>query len=331
MKKSSLQSSVIIPNWNGLEMLKICLPSLKKQTYQNFEIIVIDNGSSDGSVEYIKKSFPEVIIIKLSYNSGFAPAVNMGIKRARGEYIILINNDTRVDSKCLETLAGAAKEHPETGMIAAKMLNYYNPDKIDSAGDYIDSVGHADNIGRGQLDGEEFNTAKEVFLVTGGGSLYRRSVFDKVGLLDEDYFAYFEDVDLGLRAQLAGIKAWYQPSAVIYHVHKATSNRNKPLTEYLQFRNMTMTIIKDFPSALLKYRFNWLRILLVNVNTVRYLAGLGYLKAALAAEWYILSHLMTLLQKRAVIQKQTKVDDQYFIDNIVPKKITLFGLFPKGI
>lgn len=324
------KASIIIPNWNGKEYLKNCLKSLEDQSFKNFELIVVDNGSVDGSKDYIKKNYPTVTLIEINRNIGFSPAVNLGIKRAKGKYIILINNDTKVDKDCIKNLVRAVEQHPEVGMVAAKMMQYHNPKIIDSAGDYIDAVGHANNIGLGEEDGEKFNKGRYIFLVTGGGSLFRREVFNKVGLFDHDYFAYFEDVDLSFRAQMVGFKAWFEPKAVIYHIHKATSNRNRPFTEYLQFRNMTMTVIKNFPLKLLLKDFNWLKIILVNLNTIRYLAKNGYLKQALKAEYYILTHLIPLLRKRKIVQSQIKVPVEYIIENVKPKKVTLFGIFKTG-
>lgn len=324
-------ASVVIPNWNGKHLLKTCLNSLKKQTAKNIEIIVVDNGSKDSSVDYIQRFFSWVKIIPLDKNYGFAKAVNTGIKHSLGKYVVLINNDTEVDKNCLQYLIESADKNKEVGFIAAKMLNFYDRNKIDSAGDWIDVVGHANNIGYGEKDGLKFNNSGPVFLVTGGGGLFKKEVFDKVGYLDEDYFAYFEDVDLCLRAQLVGFKGWFEPKAKIYHIHKATSRKNPGFLEYLQFRNMTQTIIKDFPWALLRKDFNWLRALLVNLNTIRFLASQGYTLQALQAEGWILLHLPQLLKKRWQIQRTKKVPDQYIIDNILPKKITLFGFFRDGI
>lgn len=323
-------ASVVIPNWNGKELLKVSLPSIQKQSLKNFEVIIVDNGSTDGSVEYIKKNFPDFKVIQLEKNIGFSPAVNIGIKVAKGDYVILINNDTKVEREALFYLVKAAKDHPGVGMVAAKMIQFYNPKLLDSAGDYIEVVGHADNIGRDQPI-ESFNNPGFIFLVTGGGGLFKRQMLDKIGLLNDDYFAYFEDVDLSLRAQLAGYKAWFEPKAVIYHRHKATSNRNKPFTEYLQFRNMTMTIIRDFPSALMKKDFNWIKIILVNLNTVLFLVKNGYGKEALQSEWYIIKNIHRLLKERQRIQSQKNVSDEYIIENFQPKKITFFGLLKKGI
>lgn len=324
-------ASLVIPNWNGVNLLKICLPSLKKQTFKDFEVIIVDNGSVDGSVEFVKQNFPNFKLIKNKKNLGFATAVNQGIKKASGRYIILINNDTELDENCLGYLTSAAKDHPEVGFVAAKMLNFYQRNIIDSAGDYIDMVGHANNIGSGQKDGPKYQKEDYVFLVTGGGGLFKREVFRKVGYFDEDYFAYMEDVDLCLRAQLQGFKGWYEPKAVIYHIQKATSSKNPSFLGYLQFRNMTQTIIKDFPEELLKHNFNWLRIILVNINTFRYFALHGLLWQAVKAEFYILVNFPKLLWKRSKIQKTKRVSDQYLVENFRPKKFKLFGLFKEGI
>lgn len=329
MKKP--ETSVIIPNWNGADLLKICLPSLRKQSYRDFELIIVDNGSSDDSIPVVDKLFPEARVIYLAKNVGFSPAVNLGIQQALGKFFVLINNDTRLDKNCLRFLVEAAKSRKEVGMIAAKMLNFYHPNLIDSAGDYIDAVGHAQNIGLGEKDGVKFSRPGYVFLTTGGGSLIKRELIETTGLFDDDYFAYFEDVDLSLRAQMRGFKCWFEPKARIYHIHKATSNRNKAFTEYLQFRNMTQTVVKDFPKELLLRDFNWLKIILVNLNTVRYLAGIGYLGPALRAELYILANLPKLLAKRRQIQSRRQVPVSYIIENIRPKKITFFGLIPGGV
>lgn len=319
--------SIIIPSWNGKDFLTHCLPSIKGQTQKDFEIIIVDNGSTDGSVEYIKQNFPDFKVIKLKHNLGFAPAINEGIKQAKGKYIALINNDTEIDKKCLEYLSKVLNSRPEISFVAAKMLNFFQRDIIDSAGDYIEVTGHGNNIGQGEKDGPLYSKSGPTFLVTGGGSLIRRSVIDKVGLLDETYFAYYEDVDWCLRAQLQGFKGWYEPKAVIYHIHKATSSRAKSFTEYLQFRNMTMTIIKDYPTGLLLHNFNWLKIVLVNINTVRFLSTHGYFKQAIQAEIYIIRNLLRLLKERSTIQSQKKVDDTYIIENFREKRITFFGLF----
>lgn len=318
--------SVIIPNWNGKHLLKACLRSLREQSYKDFEVLVVDNGSTDHSSQYIKKNFPEVKVVELRGNGGFAHGANMGIKICTGNYMVLVNNDTKLDRNCLEFLAKAADAHPEVGMVAAKMLNLYNPKIIDSAGSYIDSVGHVNNIGLGEKDGTKFKKSGYVFLVTGGGGLFKREVFEKIGFLDEAYFAYYEDVDLCFRAQLAGFKGWYEPNAVIYHIHKASFSKNPQLLEYLHFRNMTQTIIKDFPLSLIFKKWRWLKIILVHINTIFYQIRNGFFWPPILADLWILIHLPQLLFKRWKIQMDKKVSNEYIESFLKEKKITFSGL-----
>lgn len=315
--------SIVIPSWNGIDFLKICLPSIQKQSFYDFEVIVVDNGSADQSVEYIQKKFPKFKVIPLPKNIGFGNAVNQGIEQSKGRYIFLLNNDTELDKDCLRYLTEAALSHKEVGMITSKMKNFYDRSLIDNAGDSIDIVGHSFTRGTGEKDGDRFDKAGYLFLVTGGGSIFKKELFEKVGLFDKDYFVYMEDVDLCFRAQLAGFKAWYEPKAVIYHMRMATSKKNMAFIEPECFRNMTMNIIKDYPAALLLHQFNWLKIILVNINTIIYLSRQGYLVGALKAELYILTHLIQLFQKRRKIQKLKNVTDRYIIEQVLNKKLKI--------
>lgn len=321
--KRKVKMSVIIPNWNGADLLKICLASLKKQSFKDFELIVVDNGSTDKSIELIRKDYPSAKIVTLDTNTGFAFAVNSGINHALSDYIVLINNDTKLDPNCLNVFYQTAQRKKDYSMFAAKMLNFYDPKKIDSAGTYITAVGHANGRGWQQADSKEYSKAEEIFLVSGGGALFKRQLFDVVGQFDSNYFAYFEDVDLCLRAQLQGFKAWYEPRAIIYHVHKATSRRNQAFTEYLQFRNMTITILKDFPGFFLKK--NWIKIILVHFHTIWWLLTKGYGWSALRAEFYLLTHLTSILQQRSVIQSRKKINHKRWNQWIVPKPLHILG------
>ncbi len=316
-----IKVSIIIPNWNGKYLLKNCLESLKNQSFKNPEIILVDNGSVDGSCEYVKSKFPKVKVLELNKNYGFAKAVNIGIKAAKGEYVILLNNDTEADKNYLKFLVETAEKHPEAGFVAAKMLNFYKRNIIDSAGDAVDVVGHSYNIGLGKVDKPQFNKEGYVFLATAGGSLFKKEMFDKVGYFDEDYFTYMEDVDLCLRAQIMGFKGWYEPKAVLYHIRKETSSKITAMSEYWHFRNMTQNIIKDYPTKLLLKDFNWLKIILVNIHTFWYMIKQGLAWQAFCAEGYILFNLPKLLKKRTKIQKSKVVSDDYFISNILPKRI----------
>lgn len=318
--------SIIIPNFNGLELLKICLPSLKKQTFKDFEIIVVDNGSSDGSSDYIKASFKGIRCIELKENFGFSKAVNIGIKRSNGKYIVLLNNDSEMDKECMKMLLKAAANHNEVGFVSAKILQFNNRNKIDNAGDYMDSSGHL--LTRGFGDNEKlYKKGEYIFLGTGSGTLFKREVFDEVGHFDKDFFFYMEDADLCFRAQLAGFKGWFEPKAKIYHIRMATSSKYFKDYESLVFRNMTMMIIKNFPAGFLLHNFNWLKIILVHINTLKYLIFKGHILSTIKVEWYLVIHLRKILRKRKIIQALKKVSDKYIIENMVEKKFTVGKLF----
>lgn len=313
--------SIIIPTWNGISLLKVCLSALKKQTFKNFEVIIVDNGSSDGSSKYIKSNFPKYKIIHLSKNLGFATAVNFGIKESLGKNIFLLNNDTEIDKDCLSLLNDKLKQK-EISFVVPKMLNFYKRDVLELAGNkfVIDSVGHLYSLCVGKKDNKKYNQEGYTFLAPGGAVLFNRDVFKKIGLFDESYFLYLEDADLSLRAQLAGFKGWYEPKAVVYHMGKASS-KNISFVEPECFRNVMVTIIKNFPNKLLIYNFNWLKIILVNLNTIKYLAGKGYLWEALKVDWYILTNIKKLLGKRKEIQSLKVVSDEYIINNVLDKKL----------
>lgn len=305
--------SVIIPTFNGHKLLKICLPSLTKQTFKNFEVIIVDNGSDDGSQDYIRRFFPETHVIQLNKNLGFAKAVNYGIKKSKGKYLMLLNNDTEVDERCIEYLVKAANEHPEVGFISAKILNFYKRNIIDNAGDYLDSVGHLLTRGLGERDGSKFKVGCYIFLATGSGCLIKKEVFRKIGLFDEDFFFYMEDADFFFRAQLASFKGWFEPKAKIYHMRMATSSQVLPNKGSQVFKNMTEMIIKDFPKALLLHKLNWLKIAVVHLHTIIFLIFKGEFLDTLKAEVYLLSNFKKILKKRRMVQAAKLVPDSYIL------------------
>jgi len=244
--------SVVIPNWNGKKFLAGCLDSLKTQTYSNHEIIVVDNGSVDGSCAFIEENYPEVRLVRFSKNTGFSVAVNSGIKLATGTYIALLNNDTVVDPNWLAFMVEALERTPEAGSIACKMLSYDDHTLLDGAGDGYRRGGLPGRIGHREKDYGQFETERFVLGPCGGACLYRRQVFEAIGFLDEDYFAYLEDVDLGLRAQSAGFKCLYVPEAVVYHLGCGTTGSGySPMVVRLSAQNNINTIVKNLPAPLL--------------------------------------------------------------------------------
>jgi GT2 family glycosyltransferase len=249
--------SIVIPNWNGKHFLKDCLDSLVTQTYKELEIIVVDNGSKDGSIEFLQEHYPQVRVPRFDKNTGFSVAVNRGIRESKGEFVALINNDTVVDALWVEELVKGLNGHPEVGSVGCKMLAYDDHTLLDGVGDGYRRGGLPGRIGHREKDTGLFDQERYILGACGGAAMYRRSLFVDIGLFDEDYFAYLEDVDMGLRAQSAGYKCLYIPTAKIYHLGCGTTGSGySPLVVRLSAQNNFNTIIKNIPGPLL-WRFLW--------------------------------------------------------------------------
>ncbi|MGV8089314.1 MAG: glycosyltransferase family 2 protein [Methanothrix sp.] len=240
--------SVIVLNYNGKGFLDGCLTSLASQTYSDFEVIVVDNGSRDGSPEYIEENYPWVRLAKNDENLGFAGGTNVGIRAAKGEFILTLNNDSRADSRFIEELIKPMAD-PEVGVCAAKML--FPDGRINSAGICISRSGAAWDRGMFEPDRGQYEFMEEVFGACAGAALYRREMLDEIGLFDEDFFLYLEDVDLAFRARLAGWKCIYVPGARVIHHHGGTAGVGSDLAVYYGNRNIVWYPIKDFPFRLL--------------------------------------------------------------------------------
>jgi hypothetical protein len=297
--------SIIIPNWNGARFLGTCLKSLAKQNYQDFEVIVVDNGSSDNSVDFIKKEYPQHQVIALKENVGFARAVNIGIKATPSNLIALLNNDTEVDKNWLGEIAHAAAKYPEATFFASKMMDYKRRDIIDSCGDAMTWSGRSYKIGEGSKDSPKYCKEKYIFGACAGASAYRKEFFDKVGYFDEDFFAYMEDVDLDFRAQLLGLKCLFVPSAIVYHIGSATAGRGSGLAFRHMVRNHLFLILKNYPLAGLARHSA--RILYSELRLLAAARRERYLKEYFWAMKEVLFNLGLTLAKRAKIQKKTHV------------------------
>ena len=309
--------SVIIPNLNGRKYLKTCLNSLKNQSFESFETILIDNGSQDGSVELVKTNFPEVEIIALKENTGFSKAVNIGIKNAKGNFVVLLNNDTEAYSDWLQELNSAAIRFPQYWFFASKIFCFNKRDIIDSAGDGLQINGVSYRRGHLQKDSQEFNRVQEVFGPCGAAAFYKKELFDKIGLFDEDFFAFYEDVDLSFRAQLAGFKCLYVPSAIIYHIGHGTFQEINSMVAYLHRRNELFTLIKNMPFwFMIRYfrKIFWFRICWVFKDLIKMTTKYKYdeaVKIRLKARLAVLKGFIKMYKKRRVIQKNRRVSFKY--------------------
>jgi len=238
--------SVVILNWNGLRHLARCLDALWAQTFTDFEVILVDNGSTDGSVEWIAEHAPQARLLRNAVNAGYAAANNQAIRASQAPFVATLNNDTQVEPGWLEALVAAADD-PSVGSCASKMLFAARPEVINSTGICLDVTGFAWDRRGGELDDEREREPVEIFGPCAGAALYRRAMLDQIGLFDEAFFAYLEDVDLAWRAQMAGWRCLYAPTARVYHVHSATSVEGSPFKNHMLGRNKVWLIAKNYP------------------------------------------------------------------------------------
>lgn len=242
-----MEVTIIIPNYNGKHFMEPCLTSLAKQSVQNFKILVVDNASTDGSLEYMKESFPEMQVIALDKNYGFSKAVNVGIQNSDTPYVILLNNDTTVDSHYVEEMLKAIKKSRRIFSVSSKMIQMYHPELIDSAGDLYTLMGWGVCRGTGRPV-SNYTKPDEIFTACAGAAIYRRAAFEKIGYFDENHFAYLEDIDVGYRAKIYGYKNMYCPSALVYHVGSGTSgSKYNSFKVKLSARNSVYLNYKNMP------------------------------------------------------------------------------------
>jgi hypothetical protein len=308
--------SVIIPNWNGARYIEVCLGSLERQTYKDFEMIFVDNDSKDNSVEIVKRRFPEARVVLLKSNRGFAAAANEGIRVSRGDYIALLNNDTEADPCWLQELLEGMKKSEAIGMCASKIIQFDDRSKLDTTGDGFTKFGVSIKRGHNQ-PAEGYQTGDFVFGACAAAAFYRRSLFDRTGLFDEDFFCIYEDVDMSFRAQLAGFRCLYVPGAIVYHLVGGTAGTKNDFTLYFGQRNLETVFFKNVPAQLLlkylpvHFAYNFSAF-------VYYLIG-GKGKLFFQSKTDAARQLKGTLQKRKAIQKRKKVSVEY-LDELLDKQ-----------
>jgi GT2 family glycosyltransferase len=300
--------TVVIPNWNGESLLQLCLTSLRDQYFTDFETLLVDSGSTDGSLDFVAEYFPEVKTIALGENRGFAGAVNAGIRESGTEFVALLNNDTEQDPGWLEALVRAADSHPEAGLFASKLVDFHDRRMLDGAGDAMRLSGLPYRLGHGERDGGRFDAPGYVFGACAAAAIYRRDMLDEVGLFDEDFVSYCEDGDLSFRAQLAGYRCFYVPGAIVYHMGSAsTGGKRSPTATRLGTRNSFSLLVKNLPLSVVPHVLPF--FVVGQIARLLTAAMTGSLRAHLEGLAGALRHLPLMLGKRADIQKRKRISD----------------------
>ena len=306
MSTDSPKVTIAIVCWNSAAYLPHCLDSLSKQTFSDFEVVLVDNGSTDGGVDGIAEEFPELQlrIEKLMSNRGFAVANNIAARLARGEWLALLNSDAFPEPDWLQRLWDATKEFPDTYFFTSRQIQANNPSRLDGEGDvyHVSGLAWRHNY---NLPVDPAQGYQPVFSACGAAAMYPRQYFLDAGGFDEDYFAYFEDVDMGFRLQLMGLKCMFVPTAVVHHVGSASTGRTSDFVLYHGHRNLVWTFMKDMPGALF-----WFYLPLHILMNLYYLAsftlaGLG--RPLWRAKIDALRGLPSSLQKRRIVQRSRSV------------------------
>ncbi|MCI0398520.1 MAG: glycosyltransferase family 2 protein [Chloroflexi bacterium] len=315
-------ASVIIPNWNGRQHLGVCLEALSRQSFRDFEVILVDNGSTDGSAAYVREQFPEVRLVELGENRGFTGAGNAGYAAAQGRIICLLNNDTEADPGWLAAIAGAFERHPRLGAVASKILLFDRRDHFHTAGDFYRLDGIPGNRGAWQEDWGQYDREEFVFGACGGAAAYSREMLEEIGFLDEAFYFSCEDVDLAWRIHLAGWQVLYVPTAVVYHKLKATGG--SVTGSYYDGRNFLYLVWKNYPGSLL--RRHWPAILRAQLGITgeglrawRGAAARARLRGQLAG----LLGLFKMLSQRRRIQASRRLPDDSLTAVLTPVDETL--------
>ena len=269
--------TIIIPNYNGIEYMENCLKSLTLQSCTDFKVLVVDNGSYDGSRELVENEYPETELFCLEENLGFCMAVNAGICRANTPFVLLLNNDTTVHRDFVMNLLTAIEKDEKIFSVGAKMLSMKEPDKIDDAGNLYCALGWAFALGKGKK-ADNYDRPSRIFAACGGAAIYRRSLFREIGYFDENHFAYLEDIDIGYRADIYGYTNYYEPAAIVYHAGSGFSgSRYNEFKIRLSSKNSVYMIYKNMPILQVILNLPFLMIGYLMKIVFFSLRGYGYL------------------------------------------------------
>jgi len=310
--------SIIIPHWNGVDILSECLSSLKKCTYPEIEIIVVDNASTDGSPEWIQKNHPDVKLLQCEQNFGYAGGCNRGVDSASGDYLLFLNNDTIHEPDWIEPLVNTLQGDLTIGAVQPKILNYFERDLFDYAGG---SGGAIDILcfpfARGRLfltrerDEGQYDDETQIFWASGTAVLMKKSLFEKVDGFDELFFAHQEEIDMQWKLQLMGYRIFVNPRSVIYHKNALTLDMHSPRKKYLNHRNSLIMMLSNYNLPLTLYLFP-IRLFLEFVAMVYAitLRDLDHVGAIMKSLLWIISHPGFIFRKRQKTKDIRKLKDR---------------------
>ncbi len=322
--------SIVILNYNGLKDLKECFDSLLNLTYKNIELIFVDNNSKDKSVDFVKKNYRNVKIIELHKNYGFSQGNNFGAKAAKGDYIVILNNDTIVDKNWISEMVKTAQESKKVGIIGSKIYYYDDQKTINFAGSLCDRYGRTTHIGKFQMDSSLLNIQRKIFYACGASLMISRELYEKITLFDPTYFIYYEDVDVCWRAWIFGYDVVYTPTSFIYHKIGRAIKSNK-FKKYLAEKNKLRTILKNYeiktilkilPGYLLE-RFTRIYDAIFYKTRTSSIWFRIYLKAIF---WNIV-HIKSLIKYRKFIQSNRKINDKLLFQ--IMKELSEFEKKPR--
>ncbi len=298
--------TAVVLTYDRRDLLDVILPSLERQTLGDLRVVVVDNGSRDDSAAYVRERWAAMEVLALPSNVGVAAALNRGLAAAEGsEHVALLNNDLELEPDYLELLVQTLDRHPEAASATGKMLSFHDRAQFDGAGDQFMWSGAATHRGFGERDTGQYDRPEAVFSPCAGAAVFRRAAFDVVGPFDEDFFAYLEDIDWGLRAQLAGFSARYEPAAVAFHMGGATTQGDRRRYDRLLRRNQLWLIAKNYPAPALVRHAG--KLVLHQGGWIVSAAREGALREQLAALVAALRGLPGVMRKRRAVQATRRV------------------------
>jgi GT2 family glycosyltransferase len=332
MQAPAPKVSVVIPNFNGatprdgLVVLDLVLSSLEKQSFRDFDVVVVDDASRDESIAYVERNWPDVRVVANEHNAGFPATVNAGIAASSGEHVALVNNDVELDPGWLEALVGVLDRDPGIGFVTGKILSYADRDVIEQVGQDYYTCGRFTPHGLDERDTGQYESEREIAIATAAASIYRREAAERAGRFDEDYFLYCEDSDLCLRMLMAGFRGLYFPGTRAFHVRGATTGAVPDVVQFHLYRNGWITLLKDLPG-----RTFWRslpKIAMWEAHQLRVAASNGYLGTYVRAYGSFLKMLPGTLRKRRLAQRSravTAAEFERFLIAGYPLPSRIFG------